>query len=63
MGYKHITPEEIVRMIELYPKYGTYAAIAREVGRSASSVSNYVQMKNVPANIRLAVENALREKQ
>ena len=44
-------------MQRLYRKLGTYAAVAREVGRSASSVSKYVQMKGVPTNIRIAVEN------
>lgn len=57
MGAKHITPEEIVEMKQLYRIYGTYAAVAKEMGRSASSVSKYVQMKNVPRNIRIAVEN------
>ena len=56
MGAPRITPEEIVEMQRLYRKLGTYAAVAREVGRSASSVSKYVQMKGVPTNIRIAVE-------
>ena len=57
MGAKRITPVEIVEMQRLYRIYGTYAAVAREIGRSASSVSKYVQMKGVPRNIRIAVEN------
>ena len=56
MGAPRITPEEIIEMQRLYRKLGTYAAVAREVGRSASSVSKYVQMKGVPNNIRIAVE-------
>lgn len=48
MGAPRITPEEIIGMQRLYRKLGTYAAVAREVGRSASSVSKYVQMKGVP---------------
>ena len=44
-------------MQRLYRELGTYAAVAKEIGRSASSVSKYVQMKNVPRNIRIAVEN------
>ena len=43
-------------MQRLYKELGTYAAVARETGRSASAVSKYVQMKGVPNNIRLAVE-------
>jgi len=57
MGAKHITPEEVIEMQRLYRVYGTYAAVAREMGRSASSVSKYVQMKDVPRSIRIAVEN------
>ena len=57
MGAPRITPTEIVEMQRLYRELGTYAAVAREMGRSASAVSNYVQMKNVPRNIRIAVEN------
>ena len=56
MGAPRITPKEIIEMQRLYRKLGTYAAVAREVGRSASSVSKYVQMKGVPTNIRIAVE-------
>lgn len=44
-------------MQRLYRQLGTYAAVAREVGRSASSVAKYVKMENVPRNIRIAVEN------
>lgn len=57
MGAKHISPEEIVEMQRLYRIHGTYAAVAKEIGRSASSVSKYVQMKDVPRNIKIAVEN------
>lgn len=57
MGAKHISPEEIVEMQRLYRIYGTYAAVAKEIGRSPSSVSKYVQMKDIPRNIKIAVEN------
>ena len=57
MGAPRITPEEIITMQRLYPQLGTYTAVAREIGRSASSVSKYVQMKGVPDIIRIAVEN------
>ena len=57
MGAKHISPEEIVEMQRLYRIYGTYAAVAKEIGRSPSSISKYVQMKDIPRNIRIAVEN------
>lgn len=57
MGAPRIRPDEIIEMQRLYRLYGTYAAVAKEVGRSASSVSKYVQMTGVPQNIRMAVEN------
>ena len=44
-------------MQRLYRIHGTYAAVAKIIGRSPSSVSKYVQMKDVPRNIRIAVEN------
>ena len=56
-----ITPEEIVEMHRLYKKLGTYAAVAREMGRSANAVSKYVQMKGVSHNVRLAVDNLMRK--
>ena len=57
MGAPRITPEEIIEMQRLYRELGTYAAVAREIGRNASAVSKYVQMKDIPRNIRIAVEN------
>ena len=57
MGAPRITPEEIITMQRLYRQLGTYTAVAREIGRNASSVSKYVQMKGVPDNIRIAVDN------
>lgn len=56
MGAPRVTPTEIIEMQRLYKELGTYAAVARKIGRSASAVSKYVQMKGVPNNIRLAVE-------
>ena len=58
-----VTPEEVVEMILLYRKLGTYRAVAREVNRSADTVSKYVQMKGVPTALRLAVENLLAERE
>lgn len=57
MGATRVTPQEVVEMHRLYRQLGTYAAVARKIGRDASTVSKYVQMKNVPRSIRIAVEN------
>lgn len=62
MGAKRVSPQEIVEMHRLYKELGTYAAVARKMGRSANAVSKYVQMKGVPQNVRLAVENLMIQK-
>ena len=61
MGAPRNPPEEIIAMQRLHRQSGTYAAAARETGRSAPSVSKYVQMKGVPDKIRNAVENLLQK--
>lgn len=64
MGAPRITPEGIIKMQRLYRHsefLGTYAAVAKEIGRSPSSVSKYVPMKGVPANIRIPIENLLQK--
>lgn len=54
---KRVTPEEIAEMHRLYAKYGNYAEVGRQMGRSGSTVSKYIQMIGVPQSIRLAVQN------
>ena len=61
MGARRVSPTEIIEMQRLYRIYGTYAAVAKEMGRSPSSVSKYVQMKDIPRNIRIAVENLIQK--
>lgn len=56
---KRVTPQEIVEMHRLYSKYGNYAAVGREIGRSGSTVAKYVQMKSVPHNLQIAVQNLI----
>ena len=57
MGAPRVTPAEIVKMQKLYRELGTYAAVGRKIGRSANTVSRYIQMKGVPLPIQLAVQN------
>ena len=38
-----VTQELISKMVELYNKLGTYAAVAREIGISASTCSKYIK--------------------
>lgn len=39
---RKVTPEDIILFNELYFKLKTYAAVARETGFSASTVSKYI---------------------
>ena len=45
---KRVTPEEIKQFHKLYQEYGSFAAVARLTGRSASTISRYVQVKGAP---------------
>ena len=57
-----ITSEEIKRMTKLYAKYGNYAAVAREVGRSASAVRKYILLKGTPEVVKDTFKDAVRGK-
>ena len=59
MGAPRVTPQEIVQMHRLYAQLGNYAAVGKAMGRSACTVSKYVQMKGVPQNVRIAVNNLM----
>lgn len=56
---KRVTPEEIVEMHRLYARFGSYAEVGRQMGRSGSTVAKYVQMNGAPQNMRLAVNNLM----
>ena len=49
-----VTPSDVERFAELYAKLGSYAAVARETGFSASTVSNH--LKAIPKNPTFKVE-------
>ena len=57
MGARRVSPTEIIEMQRLYREYGTYAAVAQKMKRSPETVARYVKMRDVPRNIRIAVEN------
>lgn len=56
-----VTPEEIVLINQLYPKYGTYVAVARVVGRSASSVAKYVKLAGTPRIVKHTFKEVVRK--
>lgn len=62
MGAPRVTPEEIVEMHCLYAKLGNYAAVGREMNRSGSTVAKYIKMDGIPQNLRLVVENLMKDK-
>lgn len=61
MGAKRISPEEIEQMILLYDKLGTYVAVAREMGRSASTVSKYIHKAKEHDNVAIALSSLVRK--
>ena len=46
-------------MHRFYAKYGNYAKVGREIGRSGSTVKKYVKMQDVPQALRIAVQNLI----
>ena len=56
-----VTPEELIRMHQLYNKYHNYARVAREMGRSASCVSYNIKMKHAPKVVKDTFPDTVRE--
>jgi hypothetical protein len=61
MGAPRVTPQEVVEMHRLYARLGSYAAVGREIGRSASTVSKYVRMDGVSSAMRIAMLNLIQQ--
>ena len=57
---KRVTPEEIVEMHRLYAKYGNFAAVGRELGRSGSTVAKYIRMKGTPDIVKHTFKEVMR---
>ena len=47
-------------MQKLYHQYGTYAAVARIVGRSAKTVARYIKMQGAPTMVKHAFKEIVR---
>ena len=56
-----VTPEEIVEMHRLYAKYGNFAAVGREIGRSGSTVAKYIRMKGTPEIVKHTFKEVVRQ--
>ena len=61
MGATRVTPDEIVRIQQLYNQYGTYAAVAREVGRSVKTVARYIKLQGAPAIVKHTFKEVVRQ--
>jgi transposase len=61
MGATRVTPDEIVRIQQLYNQYGTYAAVARKVGRSTKTVARYVKLQGTPAIVKHTFKEVVRQ--
>lgn len=59
MGAARVTPQEIVKMHQLYAQLGNYAAVGRVMGRSGSTIAKYIKMQGVPSATRIAVTNLM----
>lgn len=57
---KRVTPEEIVEMHRLYAKYGNYAEVGRQIGRSGSTVAKYIKLKGTPQIVAHTFKEVLR---
>ena len=55
-----VTPEEIVQMHQLYAKYGNFAAVGRELGRSGSTVAKYIRMRGTPEIVKHTFKEIIR---
>jgi len=56
-----VTPDELIRMHQLYNKYHSYARVAREIGRSASCVSYNIKMKGAPEIVQKTFPDTVRK--
>ena len=52
-----VTPQEVIKMQQLYRELGTFASVGRKLGRSGSTVAKYLKMQGVPQVIKIAMEN------
>ena len=53
-----LTPTEVMEINRLYSIHGSYAEVARIIGRSASAVRKYVKLDGTPQAARTALKKA-----
>ena len=57
---KRVSPEEIVEMHRLYAKYGNYAAVGRELGRSGTTIAKYIKLNGTPDIVKHTFREVVR---
>ena len=55
-----MTFDETVSNNQPYPRLGSYAAVAREIGRSAPAVARYLKLAGTPKVVRMAFRETVR---
>ena len=61
MAGSRVTPAEIVEMHRLYARFGNYAKVGRQIGRSGSTVARYIKMKGTPQIVKHTFSEVVRE--
>lgn len=56
-----VTPAEFEQMHKLYNELGNAAEVARRMGRSASTVRKYINMKDCSALVRHTTKELIRK--
>lgn len=56
---KPLTPDEVRQIHILYAKHGSYAEVARQIGRSASAVRNCILKNKMTKAQKCAMEQAI----
>lgn len=56
---KRVTEAEIILFHKLFDEYHNYAEVARRTGRSASTISRYIGLKNKPNIMRHTTHRAI----
>lgn len=57
---RRVSNEEIIEMHRLYKKYGNYASVAREIGRSSSTVAYYIKLTSTPDIVAQVFKESLK---
>lgn len=57
---RRVSNEEIIEMHRLFKKYGRYADVAREIGRSPSTVAYYIKLTATPNVVAQAFKDSVK---